>query len=112
MKIDLSYITRGYNIVASISSFLIESIKLNDNLKFLWEYDRYPLKSKIYHSHYSYIKRYLFFHKSVDSFFNFSSIYIVIIFCFSFIINMRINDYKISFIFFCIYFFTNFMFNI
>ena len=55
MKIDLSYITRGYNIVASISSFLIESIKLNDNLKFLWEYDRYPLKSKIFHSHHSII---------------------------------------------------------
>ena len=52
MEIDLSYIVRGYNIVGSISSFLTESIKLNDNLKFLWEYDRYPLKLKIHHDHY------------------------------------------------------------
>ena len=52
MEIDLSYIVRGYNIVGSISSFLISSIKLNDNLKFLWEYDRYPLKLKIHHNHY------------------------------------------------------------
>ena len=53
MEIDLSYIVRGYNIVGSISSFLIESIKLNDNLKFLWEYDRYPMCSKLFNSHYS-----------------------------------------------------------
>ena len=52
MEIDLSYIVRGYNIVGSISSFLTESIKLNDNLKFLWEYDRYPLKLKRHHNHY------------------------------------------------------------
>ena len=51
MEIDLSYIVRGYNIVGSISSFLIGSIKLNDNLKFLWEYDRYPLKIKRHHNH-------------------------------------------------------------
>ena len=53
LEIDLSYLVRGYNIVGSISSFLISSIKLNDNLKFLWEYDRYPMCSKLFHSHYS-----------------------------------------------------------
>ena len=53
LEIDLSYLVRGYNIVGSISSFLIASIKLNDNLKFLWEYDRYPMCSKIYHAHHS-----------------------------------------------------------
>ena len=53
LEIDLSYLVRGYNIVGSISSFLISSIKLNDNLKFLWEYDRYPMCSKIYHAHHS-----------------------------------------------------------
>ena len=55
LEIDLSYLVRGYNIIGSISSLLISSIKLNDNLKFLWEYDRYPLKSKIFHSHHSII---------------------------------------------------------
>ena len=53
MEIDISYLVRGFNIVGSISSFLISSIKLNDNLKFLWEYDRYPMCSKMYHSHHS-----------------------------------------------------------
>ena len=59
LEIDLSYIIRGYNIVGSISSFLIGSIKLNDNLKLLWEYDRYPLKIKRHHNHHllSNIKR-------------------------------------------------------
>ena len=53
MEIDLSYLIYGYNIVGSISSFLISSIKLNDNIKFFWEYDRYPMCSKIYHFHHS-----------------------------------------------------------
>ena len=53
LEIDISYLVRGYNIVGSISSFLISSIKLNDNLKFFWEYDRYPMCSKMYHSHHS-----------------------------------------------------------
>ena len=53
LEIDLSYLIYGYNIVGSISSFLISSIKLNDNIKFFWEYDRYPMCSKIYHFHHS-----------------------------------------------------------
>ena len=53
LEIDLSYLVRGYNIISSISSLVISSIKLNDNLQFFWEFDRYPLKSKIFHSHYS-----------------------------------------------------------
>ena len=53
LEIDLSYLIYGYNIVGSISSFLISSIKLNDNIKFLWEYDRYPMCSKIFHFHHS-----------------------------------------------------------
>jgi hypothetical protein len=50
---DIAYLVNGYNIVGSISSFLISSIKLNDNLKYLWEYDRYPMCSKMFHSHHS-----------------------------------------------------------
>jgi hypothetical protein len=53
LEIDISYLIYGYNIVGSISSFLISSIKLNDNIKFLWEYDRYPMCSKIFHFHHS-----------------------------------------------------------
>ena len=48
---DIAYLVYAYNIVASISSFLIMSIKLNDNLKNLWEYDIYRLKEKFNHLH-------------------------------------------------------------
>ena len=50
---DISYLVHGYNVVGSISSFLISSIKLNDNIEYLYEYDRYPMCSKIFHSHHS-----------------------------------------------------------
>ena len=53
LEVDIAYLVRGYNIVGSISSFLISSLKLNDNLVYLWEYDRYPMCSKLYHSHHS-----------------------------------------------------------
>ena len=53
LEIDLAYLTQGFNIVASLSSFLISAIKLNDNLNNLWEYDRYPMCLKIRHSHYT-----------------------------------------------------------
>ena len=53
LEVDISYLVKGYNIVGSISSFLISSIKLNDNLKYFWEYDRYPMCSKMFHSHHS-----------------------------------------------------------
>lgn len=53
LNIDISYLANSYNIVSSISSFLISIIKLNDNLKFLWEYDFYRLSSKFLHLHYS-----------------------------------------------------------
>ena len=53
LEVDISYLARGYNIVGSISSFLISSIKLNDNLEYLWEYDIYPMSGKLFHNHYS-----------------------------------------------------------
>ena len=53
LEVDISYLVNGYNVVGSISSFLISSIKLNDNLEYLYEYDRYPMCSKIFHSHHS-----------------------------------------------------------
>ncbi len=51
LEVDISYLVRGNNIVGSISSFLVSCIKLNDNLKYFWEYDRYPMCSKMFHSH-------------------------------------------------------------
>ena len=32
---------------------MISSIKLNDNLEYLWEYDIYPMSGKLFHNHYS-----------------------------------------------------------
>ena len=43
---DLSLLINAFNIVASVSSFVISAIKFNDNLKELWEYDIYRLSEK------------------------------------------------------------------
>ena len=53
LYIDISFLANSYNIVSSTSSFLINIIKLNDNLKYLWEYDNYRLSQKYFHLHYS-----------------------------------------------------------
>ena len=53
LKEDVSKLVYAYNIVASISSFLTSLIKLNDNLKYLWEYDIYHRPTKINHLHHS-----------------------------------------------------------
>ena len=50
---DIAALAFAYNIVGSISSFLISIIKLNNNLKYLWEYDRYPTSLGIPHLHHS-----------------------------------------------------------
>ena len=51
IKYDISYLANSFNIVSAKSSFLISVIKLNDKLKFLWEYDFYKLSEKYYHLH-------------------------------------------------------------
>ena len=48
---DLSLLIYAYNIAASVSTFLISSIKFNDNLKDLWEYDINRLSEKYYFLH-------------------------------------------------------------
>ena len=53
LKHDIAYIANSYNIVSAKSSLLISIIKLNDNLKFLWEYDLYLLSEKYIHLHHS-----------------------------------------------------------
>ena len=61
---DISYLSYAYNIVGSISSFLISIIKLNNNLKYFWEYDRYPISlgnPHLHHSLYNYKRKYTIF---------------------------------------------------
>ena len=43
VKLDISYLANSYNIISATSSFLVSIIKLNQNLKFLWEYDFYEI---------------------------------------------------------------------
>lgn len=50
---DIALLSYAYNIVGSISSFLISIIKLNNNLKYFWEYDIYLTSLKIPHLHHS-----------------------------------------------------------
>ena len=52
IKKDISYLIYAYNIVASISSFLISIIPLNYNLKTLFDYNIYKLSEKILVYHY------------------------------------------------------------
>ena len=52
MKYDISLFVYAFNIVASVSSFTISSIKFNNNLKNLWEYDICRLSQKFLHLHF------------------------------------------------------------
>ena len=51
IEYDMSLICRAFNIVASVSSFLFSGIKLNNNLKELWEYDIMKLYLKFFFLH-------------------------------------------------------------
>ena len=48
-KKSIAYLTNAYNLVGSVSSFLMAAIKFNDNLKNYWEYDIYRRTEKICH---------------------------------------------------------------
>ena len=43
----------SYNLVGSVSSFLITSVILNSNLVNFFEYNIYPMNEKIYHNYYN-----------------------------------------------------------
>lgn len=61
LEIDIATLAYAYHIVGSISSFLISIIKLNDNLKYFWEYDRYPISlgnPHLHHSFYNFTRKY------------------------------------------------------
>ena len=51
IEYDISLLSHAYNIVASVSSFALSSIKINDNLKNLWEYDIMRLGEKFLFLH-------------------------------------------------------------
>ena len=54
--IDISLLAHAFNIVSSMSSFLISTIKLNDNLKNFWEYDIACLSEKFLFLHHDLYK--------------------------------------------------------
>ena len=48
---DISLLCNAYNIALSVSSFVISAIKLNNNIKNLWEYDLIRLSEKFLFLH-------------------------------------------------------------
>jgi hypothetical protein len=56
IKLDISYLANSYNIVSATSSFITSIVKLNENLKFLWEYDFYKFSERYLLLHYSVYK--------------------------------------------------------
>ena len=56
VKLDIAYLIYSYNLVGARSTFFLTSIKFNDNLKFLWDYDCSSLIQKYLHLHYSVYK--------------------------------------------------------
>ena len=58
IELDMAYLIYAYNIVGSISTFINMIIRLNNNLKFFWEYDLPSIESKIIHCHHSLFKPY------------------------------------------------------
>ena len=59
LKYDISLLCKASNLVVSSSSFAFSAIKLNDNLKNLWEFDMIRLTNKFlyYHHHIFRFKR-------------------------------------------------------
>ena len=56
IEYDVSLLCHAYNIVISVSSFVLSSIKLNDNLKNIWEYDMTRLSEKFFFLHHDIFK--------------------------------------------------------
>ena len=56
IEVDISSLLHAYNIISSISSFLISILQFNHNLKHLYDYNIYKNLEKIYHFHYDLYK--------------------------------------------------------
>ena len=60
-EFDISLLCHAYNVVLSVSSFVLSAIKLNDNLSNIWEYDIMRLSEKflfLHHHLYNYNIKY------------------------------------------------------
>ena len=53
-SLDIAYLSNAYNLVASVSSFLLVVVKFNDNLIKYFEYDIYVNSEKILHLHHDF----------------------------------------------------------
>ena len=56
IELDYAYLSNAYNLVGSVSSFLLTAMKFNDNLKNYWEYDIYRKSEKFLHLHHDIYK--------------------------------------------------------
>ena len=56
LKTDIALLINAYNIVSSISSFLLSIIQLNNKLKLIFDYNFYQMKVKIRLFHYDLFK--------------------------------------------------------
>ena len=64
VEIDLAYLTNAYNLVNSVSTFSEGAVKLNDNLRNLWEYDMIRHSEKfvyLHHDFYDYPRNYIIY---------------------------------------------------
>ena len=53
---DISLLSHAYNLVLSVSSFVLSSVKINDNLRVVWEYDIMRMSEKIHFLHHHLFK--------------------------------------------------------
>ena len=53
---DVAMLVNAFNIVCSISSFLISILQLNYNFEFLWDYSMYKITEKLKHFHFDFNK--------------------------------------------------------
>ena len=51
MEYDISLLSHAFHVALSVSSFVISAIKINDNLKDIWEYDIMRLTEKLLFLH-------------------------------------------------------------
>ena len=51
LTLDISYLINAYNIVSSVTSFILGLLQLNYNIKFLWDYNSYhwKVKNRLFH---------------------------------------------------------------
>jgi len=56
LEFDISLLCHAFHIALSVSSFVISAIKINDNLKDIWEFDIMRLSEKLLFLHHHLFK--------------------------------------------------------